>query len=61
MAKFSYKGYEIDMDYFTKRITCEKDDDFITFYPKNSTSTLEEIKISAFGRIDDRINYLNKR
>lgn len=59
--KYKYKGYSIGMDFKTKKITCEKDDDFITFYPKNFASTLEEIKIFAFGRIDDRINYLNKR
>lgn len=32
--KYKYKGYSIGMDFDTKRITCEKDDDFITFYPK---------------------------
>ena len=60
MAKFSYKGYEIDMDYFTKRITCETPSDFITFYPAKFTSTLEEIKKEAFDKIDDRIKYLFK-
>ena len=59
--KYKYKGYSIGMDFKTKKITCEKDDDFITFYPEKITSSLEEVKNLAFDKIDDRINYLSKQ
>ena len=59
--KYKYKGYSIGMDFDTKKITCEKDDDFITFYPKNSTRTVQDCIILAFDKIDDRIKYLSKQ
>ena len=49
------------MDFDTKKITCQTDTDFITFYPEKITSSLEEVKNLAFDKIDDRINYLSKQ
>jgi len=51
--KYKYKGYSIGMDFDTKKITCQTDTDFITFYPKKITSSLEEVKNLAFDKIDD--------
>ena len=55
-----YKGYSIELDLNTKKLTCDKgNDSCLIGFKYTPTITLKEIEEIAFKEIDKRIKYLD--
>ena len=55
-----YKGYSIELDLNTKKLTCDRgNDSCLIGFKYTSTITLKEIEEIAYKEIDKRIKYLD--